>query len=67
MRCQTLKVIAHTDATGSEKYNQELSEKRADAVESALVEMGVSETQINVAGAGESEPVADNKTERGPR
>jgi len=63
-----VKVIieGHTDDTGSEKYNQWLSDKRANAVANQMVEQfGVNPEQIETRGLGESQPVADNTTEEG--
>ncbi|RMF97213.1 MAG: OmpA family protein, partial [Candidatus Schekmanbacteria bacterium] len=57
--------IGHTDSIGSEKYNQKLSEKRAEAVKNYYVEKGVDASIIEAIGKGESEPVADNKTREG--
>lgn len=55
----------HTDATGSEAYNQKLSEKRAAAVAAELIKMGVSQDRIKTIGYGELSPVATNKTKEG--
>ena len=51
-------VEGHTDAKGSEVYNQRLSERRAQAVKNALVQMGVSPHRIQAVGYGESQPVS---------
>ena len=61
----TLTVAGHTDSTGSEEYNQTLSQKRADSVKNALVQRGVAAQRINAVGYGESQPVGDNETEFG--
>ena len=61
----TLTVAGHTDSTGSEEYNQTLSQKRADSVKNALVQRGVAAYRINAVGYGESQPVGDNETEFG--
>lgn len=53
-------VEGHTDSTGSEEHNMELSRMRADAVRTALVERGVKADQIQATGKGESTPVASN-------
>lgn len=58
-------VEGHTDSTGSERYNQELSEYRARAVADALVQDGVNAARITAQGFGESRPVATNATETG--
>ena len=54
-----------TDSSGEESYNQTLSENRAKAVKDSLVEMGISPSQINTRGYGESYPVASNETQSG--
>ncbi|MBC3366264.1 OmpA family protein [Pseudomonas sp. SWRI154] len=61
-----LRVTGHTDSVGSDAYNQKLSEKRANSVVQYLVESGVPRASfVTVSGAGESQPVADNKTADG--
>ena len=55
----------HTDASGSEEYNQALSERRADAVMGYLVREGVDATRITSIGFGESYPIAGNDTDFG--
>ena len=55
----------HTDAKGSDEYNQKLSEQRAAAVVSYFASKGVSEDRMTSAGFGEAQPVADNETEEG--
>ena len=51
-----------TDSTGSSAHNQDLSERRASAVRSALQLQGISRDRISVRGFGESNPIADNNT-----
>ncbi len=58
-------IAGHTDATGSETYNQSLSERRAAAVSRALSERGVSPARLEAVGYGESRPIADNATPEG--
>ena len=58
-------VEGHTDSTGSETYNQKLSERRARSVKSLLVQRGVPADRINILGYGESQPVATNATAEG--
>ena len=58
-------IEGHTDSVGSEEYNHQLSERRARAVQAALMERGVSGDQITVTGKGETFPVATNDTAAG--
>ncbi len=51
-----LNISGHTDDVGSEKYNLQLSERRAQAVKEALVSFGVAEGQITTHGLGKSQP-----------
>jgi len=55
----------HTDATGSDEYNLDLSEKRAKSVSAYLAGMNVAPTRFTVMGYGEMQPIADNGTEMG--
>ena len=57
--------IGHTDSTGSDKYNQRLSERRAAAVKAYLVKKGIDANRVYTEGKGEKQPVADNKTKAG--
>ena len=58
-------IIGHTDSSGSAKYNQKLSEKRAESLRTMLVEQGVDASRLSAEGKGESSPLADNETEEG--
>jgi outer membrane protein OmpA-like peptidoglycan-associated protein len=58
-------VEGHTDATGTDTYNQQLSEQRAAAVRTALVTGGVPSDRITSRGFGESQPVTTNDTPAG--
>ena len=58
-------VMGHTDSTGSEQYNLDLSKRRADSVANFLVSRGVSRARIETIGYGEAYPIADNSTEEG--
>jgi outer membrane protein OmpA-like peptidoglycan-associated protein len=60
-----IQIAGYTDSTGSEEYNQKLSERRAEAVRNALVGMGVNASRLTVIGYGESRPIASNATESG--
>jgi OOP family OmpA-OmpF porin len=66
-RCPTatVEISGHTDSDGSDAYNQELSERRANAVRSYLVSSGVFAGRLNAAGYGETRPVGDNATDAG--
>ncbi|MBU1396983.1 MAG: OmpA family protein [Gammaproteobacteria bacterium] len=58
-------IEGHTDSTGSRSINQPLSERRADAVRTALVDMGISGDRIETRGYAEQYPVASNNTAAG--
>ena len=58
-------VMGHTDSTGSDQYNLDLSRRRAEAVSNFLVSRGVARARLESIGYGEQYPVADNTTESG--
>jgi outer membrane protein OmpA-like peptidoglycan-associated protein len=58
-------VYGHTDSTGSDAYNQTLSENRARAVADYLSSRGINPARVRSQGYGESQPVASNATEEG--
>lgn len=58
-------VEGHTDDRGEAAYNEQLSEKRADAVADYAAALGVNNRRFSVVGHGESNPVAVNSTEEG--
>jgi len=58
-------VYGHTDSTGSDAYNQALSERRADAVASYLTMRGVESARLEALGYGETQPIASNDTVEG--
>jgi len=58
-------VYGHTDSTGSDAYNQGLSERRAAAVADYLATRGVQSARIGTRGFGETQPIASNETEEG--
>lgn len=60
-----VEVQGHTDSTGAESYNQNLSEKRAASVAAQLQQHGISADRINSKGYGETMPIADNGTKEG--
>jgi outer membrane protein OmpA-like peptidoglycan-associated protein len=60
-----LLIVGHTDATGSDSYNQSLSERRARSTAAYLATQGVTSTRLKTMGLGETEPVASNTTDAG--
>lgn len=58
-------IEGHTDSTGSHSINQPLSERRADAVRTALIDMGVGSDRIETRGYADAYPVANNRTAAG--
>lgn len=60
-----LSIEGHTDSSGSETYNQQLSEKRAISVKDYLVGQGVMGERLSTEGYGEMRPVASNETASG--
>lgn len=58
-------VMGHTDSTGSDAYNLELSQRRAEAVANYLALRGVTRSRIATMGYGEQYPVASNDTAEG--
>lgn len=58
-------ICGHTDDVGSAEYNQQLSEKRAKAVYSYLIEDGIPPSRLQYKGFGKSQPVSENDTEEG--
>jgi outer membrane protein OmpA-like peptidoglycan-associated protein len=60
-----IEVAGHTDSTGTDEYNQALSQRRAQTVATYLVGRGVMDQRIITVGAGESRPVATNETPEG--
>jgi len=60
-----LEIEGHTDSVGGDEYNQQLSEKRADAVRDYLVQQGISRDAITAKGYGKSRPVVSNASAEG--
>jgi outer membrane protein OmpA-like peptidoglycan-associated protein len=60
-----LGISGHTDNVGADDYNQDLSERRAKAVQNYLEIKGIRADHLRARGFGESRPVADNSTETG--
>ncbi|WP_417205637.1 OmpA family protein [Antarctobacter sp.] len=61
----TSQVIGHTDSDGTAAYNQDLSQRRAQAVANVLLSEGVPRSRISVIGRGEDQPIASNLTAEG--
>jgi OOP family OmpA-OmpF porin len=59
------KLSAHTDSIGTQEYNLNLSQQRADAVKQALINLGIKDSRITTKGYGETKPVANNATAEG--
>lgn len=64
---RTVLIEGYTDSTGTALHNQELSERRAGAVRSALQEMGVAAGRVTARGYGQADPVAANDTPQNRR
>lgn len=60
-----IEIAGHTDSVGSDSYNQQLSERRANAVAAYLGSKGVTQQRMITIGAGKTRPIADNSTEAG--
>lgn len=59
------KISGHTDSTGDEAYNKNLSLRRANAVREVFVGYGVEKNRLKVQGYGSTQPIADNNTKEG--
>ncbi|RON64998.1 hypothetical protein BK671_18030 [Pseudomonas fluorescens] len=62
---ERVRVDGHTDASGKESYNQQLSLRRAESVAKVLGTVGMKQENIQLRGLGSSEPVASNDTAAG--
>ncbi len=58
-------IVGHTAATGTDAYNDRLTERRAASVKSYAVAQGIASSRLTTQGRGETEPIADNTTEEG--
>ncbi len=58
-------VYGHTDSTGSDAHNQDLSQRRAVAVATVLANQGIDQRRFYIEGRGETDPIASNATETG--
>ncbi|OGQ22985.1 MAG: hypothetical protein A3I05_07130 [Deltaproteobacteria bacterium RIFCSPLOWO2_02_FULL_44_10] len=62
---ESVRIEGHTDNIGTDEYNQQLSEKRAQSVRAFFVNRGYAPEKIMAVGMGESAPIADNTTKDG--
>lgn len=62
---KAIRIEGHTDSTGSAEANLNVSQRRADAVRDALIELGVSADRLTAIGMGEDYPLDSNATEEG--
>ena len=60
-----IQIEGHTDATGDDAFNQQLSLQRAQTVGQALIQRGVKSERLSMKGLGRSQPLANNETEEG--
>ncbi|MEN8264991.1 MAG: OmpA family protein [Nitrospirota bacterium] len=60
-----IRVEGHTDSTGSEQYNLELSARRAVAVKNLIIQKGINPSGVETVTFGETRPIATNETEAG--
>ena len=65
MQTEVMIAVGHTDAVGSDAYNQKLSLSRAEAVKAYIVSKGLAPSRVYTEGKGESQPVADNANSAG--
>jgi OOP family OmpA-OmpF porin len=65
IKVEHITVIGHTDGIGTDKYNQKLSEHRAEAVKAYIVSKGYESSFVATEGKGKSQPIASNKTAAG--
>ncbi len=62
-----IEIYGHTDNTGSAEHNQQLSEDRATAVATYLINKGIVNSRIITKGYGSTKPLSSNSTEEGKR
>lgn len=60
-----IRIIGHTDDSGTSQHNEHLAQARADRLRSALIDRGAPDARIAISSAGSREPIADNATEEG--
>ena len=62
-----VEIAGHTDATGDEAFNRELSQNRAKSIRAYLMQRGIDGSRMTARGYGESRPVGNNATSAGRR
>jgi outer membrane protein OmpA-like peptidoglycan-associated protein len=60
-------IVGHTDSTGSDSYNRDLSDRRSDSAQEYLRSQGIASSRLESHGRGESEPIASNASDDGRR
>ena len=65
LNLEVIIAVGHTDSRGTDAYNQKLSVRRAEAVKAYLTGKGIEANRVYTEGKGESQPVADNKSDDG--
>ena len=60
-----IKITGHTDSDGSDEYNEDLSQRRAESLVNFFVRNGMQRDRIVIDFKGEKEPVGSNKTDEG--
>ncbi len=60
-----VEIAGHTDSDGTDEYNEDLSQRRAETVRNYLIKHGITATRLVAKGYGESKPTATNKTVAG--
>jgi outer membrane protein OmpA-like peptidoglycan-associated protein len=63
LELQQIEIQGHTDNTGSAPYNLRLSQERADAVRTALVNLGVEASRLSARGFGQDKPLVPNTSD----
>ena len=65
LNLEVIIAVGHTDSKGTDAYNQKLSVRRSEAVKTYLTDKGIEANRVYTEGKGESQPVADNKSDEG--
>jgi outer membrane protein OmpA-like peptidoglycan-associated protein len=58
-------IVGHTDSVGTDAYNNDLSQRRANAAGNYLQSLGVAQSRLRMTGKGETEPIQSNDTDAG--